>query len=391
MERPYLNKTKSPAGKLYFSFRRGPTRGPLPGQPGEAEFEAAYAAMLATSERALLAGQHIPRSSTYDGLIDAYMAGPSYAALRLTSKANVRPTLARLRKLIGHKLYERFGPHDLRALMRQHAATPFIANLFLKTVRVVWRDAVDGGLIDPRLPEPWQGVRLRRTGAPRRPVWTDEYHAAYCNHWPFGTPQHAAAVILYETMQRLGDASRLTRDNIRDGAIVLKQSKTSRIVRIPISRTLAAVLAAQPAEQHHLIVGADGKPFRRADTFGRNLKAWLRAAGVGSMSAHAFRRGGATRLVNLGASIAEVAAMGGWKSVGELERYIESRGTDILSASAVKRLDEAAARAADLAMPATAELGIVDLGEVPKTLIAAAFKAHLANNSRIPAGKARRR
>lgn len=390
MNRPYLNKTKSPAGKLYFSFRRATTRGPLPGQPGEAEFEAAYAAMLATSERALLAGQGVPRASTIAGLIDAYLAGPSFAALKPVTQGNVRAVLNRLGKLIGHHLYERFTAHDLRALMRQHAAKPTIANQFLKSLRVVWRDAVDAGLVDPQLREPWQGVRLLRTGKPRRPVWNDTYHAAYCNRWPEGTPQHVAAVVGYETALRRIDLVRLTRDHVRDGVIVLQLTKTDRttgtVVRIPVSRALAAVLATLPAEQHHLIVNAKGKPYRREDSFSRDLKTWFRTAGVGSMSTHAFRRGAATRLINLGASVAEVAAVGGWSSVSELEKYIGSRSTDLLARTAVDRVN-AAARATDLAAKSTAKSGIADLGEVPKTLIAHAFKAFLADNSRIPAGK----
>jgi integrase len=70
------------------------------------------------------------------------------------------------------------------------------------------------------------------------------------------------------------------------------------------------------------LVTGNGAPFK-PDWFTPWLRRCCAEAGLIGCPPHGLRKAGARRAVEDGCNITEVAAIGGWKSVRELQRYIE--------------------------------------------------------------------
>ena len=79
--------------------------------------------------------------------------------------------------------------------------------------------------------------------------WMPEHVAAFRERWPSGTIERRALEALINTMARgRSDVARLSRTNIRDGAIYFIAAKNGEAMDgIPISPELQVELAAVPA------------------------------------------------------------------------------------------------------------------------------------------------
>jgi integrase len=142
------------------------------------------------------------------------------------------------------------------------------------------------------------------------PVWTEEQVTAYEQRWPIGTRQRVWLDVLLYTGLRRGDAVKLGRQHVRNGAAMIKTEKTDTEVTLPILPVLAETLRAGPCGDLTFIVGANGKPLDKR-SFGNQFRKACRAAGV-ERSAHGIRKVAATRAANAGATVAELEAIFGW-------------------------------------------------------------------------------
>jgi integrase len=68
------------------------------------------------------------------------------------------------------------------------------------------------------------------------------------------------------------------------------------------------------------LLTSDGKPFT-AEGLTHRMRDWVREAGLTGCPLHGLRKAGARLAINAGCDPTEVAAIGGWRSVRELERY----------------------------------------------------------------------
>ena len=63
-----------------------------------------------------------------------------------------------------------------------------------------------------------------------------------------------------------------------------------------------------------------GKPFT-ANGFGNKFRDWVEEAGLRGKSAHGLRKSAAQRLALKSHSTNEIAAIGGWETLSEVQRY----------------------------------------------------------------------
>jgi integrase len=148
--------------------------------------------------------------------------------------------------------------------------------------------------------------------------------------------------LLLNVLARRSDAHLLGRQHIviKDGKKKLsfrpqKTRRTSGItVTVRITPQLQAALDAMPASDSlTFLVNDYGKPFASAAAFGNKFADWCREAGLKpvlcddgrlrSYRAHGLRKAGAQQLAYEGASGAELMAVGGWKSLAQVQIYIE--------------------------------------------------------------------
>ena len=332
---PYVSPVTR-KGKTYLRYRRDGGRFlvMLKAKPGTAAFDAEYAAAGALYARQV-SRDRVPKASTIAGLIAAYLRSHKFASLRPLTQAGYRGVLDRISEGHGHHLIDRFDQAFVHSVM-QAAPKPHAARDRLAKLRILFRFAVGSGMISAKHADPFQNIDRPRVAPPKRATWSAEHDAKYLAHWTSGEPRRAM-MLLRETMQRSSDVVRMGAEHLRGDVLTIVQQKTGERVDLPVSPALRVALAPV-IDQPTFLTAPNGRPWK-ASTFGRQFTRWCEAAGIEGMSPHALRRGGATRLIEAGATTAEVAAAGGWRRMSTIEGYVAGRSKERLTRSAFARLE----------------------------------------------------
>lgn len=134
-----------------------------------------------------------------------------------------------------------------------------------------------------------------------------------------GQPGLAGLIrLLFESGQRVGDLRRAEWDkHVLNGTLIIKQSKTGRVVRIPLAQQLIATLSSIRKEASPLLFHdeATGRPFTELtlhQAFAKVREALLRP-GDPHLLLKALRHSCVRRLFDTGASVPEIAGVTGHK------------------------------------------------------------------------------
>jgi integrase len=97
-------------------------------------------------------------------------------------------------------------------------------------------------------------------------------------------------------------------------------SKNGRMRSIPLNSVIKAALAnlQQTATSDLVFAKADGLPFRSIRT---TFKTACRKAGISDVTAHTLRHTFCSRLVMAGVDLRTIQELGGWQTIGMVERY----------------------------------------------------------------------
>jgi len=218
-------------------------------------------------------------------------------------------------------------------------ATPEAANGRVKAIRAVftWAGRPEESLVSTN---PARDVQYRASANPDgHHSWSiDEVEQFEARH-PVGTKARLAMALLLYTGQRRSDVVLLGRQHERDGWLKFTQQKNKRNnpihLDIPIRPELRAILDASPVGDLVYLVTEFGKPFT-PNGFGNWFRDRCVEAGVPGR-AHGLRKACATRLADNGATVHEIMAITGHKTVKEVERYTRKANQKVLAASATKR------------------------------------------------------
>ena len=147
-----------------------------------------------------------------------------------------------------------------------------------------------------------------------------------------GAPAHVWRIlaIALETGLRPGDLARLSRSHIHrtphGHRIVMWTQKRKRMASIPVTDALAALIANTPERQEHLIVNKGGDPYKHENYLGDAVSTWRDSLKIRSeLRLYDARGTAATRLLDAGAELREIATHMGWsiKHAAEvIERYV---------------------------------------------------------------------
>ena len=304
---PHLHRQVTRHGKTVWYVRIGRGRRVrIRAGFGTPEFDVEYHAAITAQLRPSWKGA--PPAGTLAWLIERYRETPSWRDLSLATREQREAILVHVVKSAGSRPFAQITPATIVAGRDRRHAIPAQARHFLETMRGLFRWATDAQLVKAN---PTAGVadpaRPKSAGIP---VWTEEQVAAYEHRWPIGTRQRVWLDLLLYTGLRRGDAVRLGRQHVRDGAATIRTEKTDTEVTSPILPVLAETLRAGPCGDLTFIIGANGKPLDKR-SFGNQFRKACRAAGV-QRSAHGLRKVAATRAANAGATVAELEAIFGW-------------------------------------------------------------------------------
>lgn len=242
--------------------------------------------------------------------------------------------------LLKHVL-EKSGRVPFRAVRKEHIvegrerrqATPFAANNFIKTMRALFRWAVDAKLLDQ---DPTEGVAFIKTRTDGFVAWTVDDVERYRERWPLGTRERVALEVLLNTGLRRGDAVRLGRQHVRDGVATLRAEKTGVELFIPILPALEEALRHGPTGDLSFICGKNGRPMVK-ESFGTWFKGACKAAKVVG-SSHGLRKLAATMVADRGGSEHELQALFGWQTGDQSAVYTRNANKRRLAIKAAMRL-----------------------------------------------------
>lgn len=147
-----------------------------------------------------------------------------------------------------------------------------------------------------------------------------------------GAPDHVWRIlaVALETGLRPGDLLLLSREHVHrtphGRRIVIWTQKRKRMASIPVTDAMAVLIDATPVGQERLIVNKAGRPYQHENYLGDAVSSWRDRLGIRSeVRLYDARGTAATRLLEAGADLKEIATHMGWsiKHASEvIERYV---------------------------------------------------------------------
>lgn len=208
-----------------------------------------------------------------------------------------------------------------------------------------WRDKIGGKTGDDRLRHLQQIVKfgLNRamlthhqlkdiasvyTSNRAEIIWTPEEIEVFVK----GAPAHVSRILIAaaETGLRPGDLHALSRQHIHPTPhgqrIVIWTAKRHRLASIPVTPRMAALIAATPAGQDRLLVNKGGEPYSHENYLGDAVSTWRTKLKLRpELRLYDARGTAATRLLEAGAELREIATHMGWSikhAAGVIEHYV---------------------------------------------------------------------
>ena len=264
----------------------------------------------------------------------AYYTSADFMQLRASTQRTYKGILDRYRDKYGKLPADRLEARHIRGQMDKLAATPAAANNTLKVLRAVMKFGVDRGLLKT---DPTIGIRMLRYRTEGFHTWTEQEIAAFEDRWPVGTRERLAFDLLLYTAQRSGDVRIMTRQQIEDGRIYVRQEKTGQSVDIPLHANLRESLAAAPAEHLVLLTTSGGEPYSEKG-FSNWVKKAAQQAGLSHCSAHGLRKAAARRLAEAGCTVHQIMSITGHQTMKEVERYTREAARRDLADAAINRI-----------------------------------------------------
>ena len=171
-------------------------------------------------------------------------------------------------------------------------------------------------------------------------TWTESDIAQYRMHWPLGTKQRLAMELMLWTDQRKVDAIHLGRQHIREGKFSIRQSKTGKLLKLPIAPPLAEAIASMPVTNAMCFLITEwGRPFS-VKGFGGWFRDQCDAAGLPKCTAHGLRKATMRRMAELEMPNRTMKSVSGHSKDDEVARYTEAANQARLAEDAIRRLVE---------------------------------------------------
>lgn len=213
---------------------------------------------------------------------------------------------------------------------------PGVANAYLRTLKLILNFAVLQGDI---LSNPASRVQPIKLG--EMETWSEDDIQRFEKRWPNGTVERRIFNLALSTGQRASDLRRMRVDEIANGWITVKQSKTGEVVALPLHPTLQVDLAAFPPKGEFLIHRSDGKPFSEG-VISKVLKAALRKAGIPEdRKLHGLRKATCRRLAEAGCSEREIMSVSGHRSPQMVSAYVKAASQRTMATAAMAKLSAA--------------------------------------------------
>lgn len=316
---------------IYWRFRRGGVNCPLPGQPGEAAFHAAYAEKMAAAERRPPA---IDKQS-FRWLIKQYRTSVEFRALADPTQLDYGKTLDLLEADdLADQPFRYITRAMVKAVRDDYAAHPRKAHKIKQMVSAIYGWADQAAHVPEKF-NPAAGLKKLKTkgGEQEIVVWSDHEIALFLQHVE---PRMRTPVMLaLYTGQRLSDVVAMTWTLYQGDMIRVRQSKTRAMLDIPCHSLLRAHLEAirpkgrkiVPLPGKDFICIREGTEAWSANNFGSAMSRAVRATpGMPhNRSMHGLRYAAGSTMEEAGCSVAEIESILGHQTFKMALKYASQR------------------------------------------------------------------
>jgi site-specific recombinase XerD len=304
------------------------------------EFMKAYFDALAALDGAKPAPR-LPREKTFFWLVDQYLRSPEFARYDELTKADKRGVLNRYCETAGELPYASLRKEDVERSRDKRSATPGAADKLVKYLRVMFKWAIDKKHTQQN---PATGVAKINTESLGWHTWTPAEVDIYRERHKIGTKARLALELMLNVGARISDAARIGRQHEADGWLKFvawknRNKKSRKTIECPITRDLAAALAATPTGDMTYLANDLGRAFT-INGLGNKMRDWCDAAGLPQCSAHGLRKAAAVILAENGATAPELCALFGWSKLETAEIYIREAQKRKMVGNAFARLDQ---------------------------------------------------
>lgn len=294
----------------------------IPGKPGEAEWHAKYAELLALVQKGPKAK---PAQSTFAWLVAQYRKSPEFAGLKPSTRDDYEISLSIIEDELGDQPYALTTRKMLKAVRDNHSSTPRKADKLkaMMSRLYTWADE------EEHVPEgcnPASGLKkLQKKPKPFVP-WSDEEIDLFLDH----APRHVLTPVMIAlyTGQRASDVVAATWTQLKGSTIRVRQEKTGELLDIPCHPKLRSYLEALRADERRGVVMATSIE-HRSYTGGSLAQALARAItfipDMPHRTMHGLRYAAAARLEEAGCTVSEIAAILGHRTYQMAMKYIAQR------------------------------------------------------------------
>lgn len=327
-----LKRYRDNRGTVRYYLRA--TGHPLPDPAkGFRAFDQAYWAAIDREPQEPKPSPKLSRDGTIEKAVAAYINSDTFAALAPATRETRGFVLRAWAKgKIGGALVSTLRPEDIERGLENRRAQPPTANKWLVAVRMLLDYCIETKAfgITKNPTADVKRLALAKTGG--YPPWTEEGVAAFDARWQ-GTTQYVAKELLLVLGQRRGDILRFGwRMVTPDNMIEFEQSKTGTSMRLPLPKSLLAVLpprsnvVGMDGTEQPFLLTVTGKPFE-ARAFTKMMTAAWAEVGF-ACSTHGARKLGAQRLYRNALRkghpqpLALTMAYTGHKTEKELRKYL---------------------------------------------------------------------
>jgi integrase len=344
---PNVRPVKDRHDKIRYRFRRGGWASAyVAGEPGSVEFHRSYADIIAKGPMALAAVKSprkvVPRS--VDDLIARMKATPRWVRKAERTQLVQSRILERFADRKDQK-GRRYGERPVSAItvgwldrvFASMSDTPAAANVLRKVL---------SGLMDHARRLEWRTdnpVRLTETykEGEGHHTWTEAEIEQYRATHALGTMARLTLELALNTAARRCNVATLTRDDIREGRIIVDHAKGNDETSVPMLPTTKAALDALPAAPiKHLVVTQFGKPFSVAG-LGNRMRKWCDDAGLSQCSMHGLRKAVSRRIAESGGTDAEGQAITGHRKAKTFAHYRAKANRSVLADAALSKVASA--------------------------------------------------
>lgn len=317
-----------PSGNKRYRFRKtGLPSVTLPGEPGEPDFIRAYEAALRGNslEQKVNRAHNKMKPYSMAMLIMRYKLSDEFSMLAQSTQKNYTRLLGKVLTDHGDKDVRTLKPKNVRHI-RDAVERPAAANRYISLLSVLMALACEMDWIERN---PCADIKRRKYIKKSHYSWTDNDIATFLDHYPSGTRERLAMLLLLDTAQRSSDVCRMGRQHLNGNTLSVRQGKTKADLTLYLDPATMHEISLHSG-QMTFIVTQSGQPFT-VKGFQQWFSKRCSAIGLEKCSAHGLRHARTRMILEAGATIKEAQSITGHKTDSELNRYAQAVNQSLMS------------------------------------------------------------